>query len=130
MTTRMRKLRSLRPVLRVCVVLCCLLSFTSSFNLTVLADILDRNLPVGQKRGSVAEITEDIDEDADLYPTSSLGVDGRRGERKPPPTGNLFLTGESVSSWLHLHDTASPSAACRAGSEHALRNGLGGPLLC
>lgn len=116
-----------RRISRGWVVLCCLLSLTSSFNLTFLTDILDRNLPV-QHLPTVAEVEEDIDED--LVYSSAAVADGRRGERKPSePRFEALQPDHSPASRPHATRTTTSSIR-RAGSEHALRNGLGVPLLC
>jgi hypothetical protein len=114
-------------VSRAWVALGCLLSFTSSFNLTVLVDVLARNLPA-HRAPAVSEVGEAIDEDADMLRASSGSKDGRRGERKQPPA--CLAPRLEPSSCPRFYVPPPVSHASRPGCEHALRNGLGVPLLC
>ncbi|MFO0841988.1 MAG: hypothetical protein U0797_06245 [Gemmataceae bacterium] len=111
------------------VALGCVLSLTSSTDLTVLADVLDRNLPQHHDR-SVAEVENDLDDDAQmLASTISSSKDGRRGERKQPPTCSIPWPDMAPCRGPHAPRPFASNAG-RPGSEHGLRNGLGVPLLC
>jgi hypothetical protein len=107
------------------VVVCCLLSFMASFDLPLLAQVLD---PAPWHPLTVAEMAESLeDEGAMLRPSTAE----RRGERKQPTPGFPMTPRPDTLAWS---DQPEPFCAwcClkRAGCEHALRNGLGAPLLC
>lgn len=109
------------------VLLGCVLSLTSSTDLTVLADVLDRNLP---SRGdcSASEADDDLD-DVQVFAASACSADGRRGERKYSP---ICLVPRPEATLCRVPHSPVPFAISlgRPGSEHGLRNGLGVPLLC
>lgn len=113
---------------RVWVALCCLLSLTSSFNLTVLADVIDSDAPTRAACGKLVEVEEDIDKDCDML--SAVSADGRRAARKLLPPARDGLLPGSILLPVNRLAHSSRIAAGRAGSEHAGRNGLGVPLLC
>lgn len=109
---------------------CCLLSITSSFNLTVLVDVFYRNFPEPNPRSVVSEMQEAIDEDTDML-HSSNSLDVRRGDRKL-----VLLTvavqrlddGAAIRTCVSSDPTSLSFSRWRC--EHAHRNGLGAPLLC
>jgi len=110
---------------------CCLLSVVASFNLTVLAGCLDRNVPPATPGASLCEMEETLDDDDDMLRPVSTTLDTRRGERKHPPPAAGHAGPPPAPTRRPPFLAASPlPSASRCGCEHAHRNGLGAPLLC
>jgi hypothetical protein len=113
---------------RLWVAFCCLLSFMASFDLPVLAQVLDP-APAPWLPLAVAEVEDPLeDEGAMLRPTTAVE---RRGERKQPSSG-FPVTARPDTPACSVVPEPFHTLSClkRAGCEHALRNGLGAPLLC
>jgi hypothetical protein len=120
-----------RRLLQAGALVCGLLSVVASFNLTVLAGCLDRNLPPPAINPSLSELEESLDDDDEMIRPAATSLDSRRGERKhPPPRSGQTGPQPSPSRRPPFLLSCSLASAARPGCEHAHRNGLGAPLLC
>jgi hypothetical protein len=110
------------------VVLCCLLTLTSTLNLTILFDLLSQNLPHAQLRAHFSELGEEIDEETHMHHSSGDRAAQRRCSLARPFDIHLESSVTSrLTGWLLR---LPPHLPARTGSEHSFRNGLGVPLRC
>lgn len=125
-----RRILRVTALPRMWVAFCCLLAFTSSFNLTILVDVLYENLPHLQVRIHFSEVESDIDEDVDMFHSSLDRKASRRGESKyAADRGHAAYRSVRLPTYPCQLDATLRNAA-PALFEHAYRNGVGVPLLC
>jgi hypothetical protein len=123
--------RTGRPF-RLGVLICCLLSFTASFDLAVLAPYFDPSTLVWSAETSIVETEEPLEDESGDMLRPMVTSNERREERKQPTASLPIAIWMETPSWLFPAGSCSIRLPClkRAGCEHALRNGLGAPLLC
>jgi hypothetical protein len=104
------------------------LNITAGFDSVVVTQVLDSYSCVATDAPSLSEQDDPTDDDSDMLGPSAPPL--RRGERKQerplPGSAEDDRAGRRFLSHLAL----LRGRPCRAGCEHANRNGLGFPLLC
>ena len=111
------------------VLVCCVVSLTTPFDLDTVAQVLDgrlsRQLPALAIRGA-----DDSDDEDDLVRPASAPECRRDVRKQTRPTGSFLPSRARSVCRGGLCFLPARRLAARSGGEHAFRNGCGTPLLC